>query len=253
VPRLIANGANLERVVAGESLIKTKGGNEHSLDIQEDIPGLEALVDEFPETRLVIFDPITSYCQCNENSNLQVRRALKPLLDFAAHRNIAVLALTHLNKKVDLGMINRTIGSRAWSAVPRMVWGLRTEQIEDEDGHKTDTDGRLLLCIKSNIGPKPRGLRFTIGDGGRVTWEDERVNLSIDGDCGVKAHRIDEASDWLREFLGSKCMTAAAVFEEGKTAGFSRDLLNRAKERLRIKPSKLGFGGQWFWELPQWG
>jgi len=26
-----------------------------------------------------------------------------------------------------------------------MVWGIRTEQIEDEEGNKTDTDNRFLL------------------------------------------------------------------------------------------------------------
>jgi len=252
VPRLTANGADRKRVIAGDSLIKTKGGDEQAFDIEDDIPGLEALVNDFPQTRLIVFDPITSYCQCNENSNSQVRQALKPLVDFAARRNIAVLALTHLNKKVALGMINRTIGSRAWSAVPRMVWGIRTEQIEDTDGQKTDTDSRFLLCIKCNVGPKPKGLRFSIGDGGRVIWHEERLNMSMDNDCQLKSSRIDKASEWLREYLGNKQMTSAAIFEDGEKAGFSRNLLYRAKDKLKIRPSKSGFGdaGLWFWGLP---
>lgn len=253
VPRLIANGADLDRVVAGGNVVKTSDGSEQPFDIERDIDQLDAQINKYPETRLVIFDPITSYSSCHENSNSEVRKALKPLVDFAARRNIAVLGLTHLNKKVDLGMINRTIGSRAWSAVPRMVWGIRTEQIEDEDGHKIDTDNRFLLNIKCNIGPKPKGLRFSIANGGRVIWDEERVSMSMDGDCGLKTSRIEEASDWLREHLGNKTMSSVAVFEDGEKAGFSRNLLYRAKDKLKIKPNKIGFGdeGQWFWELPK--
>ena len=250
-PRLTANGADLYRVVAGENIFTTANGEEEPFDIEQHVPELDALVDEYPETRLVIFDPVTSYVHCNENSNAQVRRALKPLIDFAARRNVGVLILSHLNKKVDLGMINRTIGSRAWSAVPRITWGIRTEQIEDEDGGKTDTDNRFLLCIKSNIGRKPKGLRFSIADPGIVVWDEERFNLTIDADCRVKTKRINEASDWLREYLGKKAMSATVVFGDGEKAGFNRALLNRAKENLGINPTKIGFGGEWFWELPK--
>jgi hypothetical protein len=253
VPRLTANGADLERVVAGESFIETADGDEEPFDIERHIPELDALADEFPETRLVVFDPITSYVHCHENSNAKVRTALKPLIDFAARRNIAVLTLTHLNKKVDLGMINRTIGSRAWSALPRMVWGIRIEQIEDEEGRKTDTDSRFLLCIKSNIGPKPKGLRFSIAEGGRVVWDEERVNLSMNGDCRLKKKRIDEAADWLREYLGKAAMASTEVIDDGIKAGFGRNLLYKAKDALGVKDSKVGFGAdsQSFWELPR--
>ncbi len=254
VPRLKANGADLSRVIACEYIKPSSGGNEECpFNIQRNIPELDSLVEKYTETRLVVFDPITSYVSCNENSNSEVRKALKPIVDFAARRNIAVLGLTHLNKKIDLGMINRTIGSRAWSAVPRMVWGIRTEQIEDEEGNKTDTENRFLLNIKCNIGPKPKGLKFSIGEGGLVTWDTERVNLSIDGNCGIKANRIDDAVDWLRQYLeGNKWISSTTIFEDGKEQGFTKSILYKAKYKLKIKASKLGYGeaGQWLWELP---
>jgi len=146
-------------------------------------------------------------------------------VDLATRRNIAILALTHLNKKVDLGMINRTIGSRAWSAVPRIIWGIRTEQIEDEDGNKVDTDNRFLLNIKCNIGPKPKGLKFSIGKGGRVTWDAERITMSMDSDYRVKTNQTEEAAEWLEEFLSNGAMTSKAIFKEGKREGFSERVL----------------------------
>ncbi|MBL7186133.1 MAG: AAA family ATPase [Phycisphaerae bacterium] len=251
VPRLIANGADLNRVIDAGNIVQK--GDEMPFDIENDIWELDSLIDKYPETRLVIFDPITSYCCCNENSNSEVRRALKPLLDFAARRSVAVLGLTHLNKKIDIGMINRTIGSRAWSAVPRMVWGIRTEQVEDDEGQKSDTDSKFLLCIKCNLGPKPKGLRFSIGDGGRVVWDEERVHISIDNDCKVRTSRIDEAVIWLKKYLGDKQMTSAAIFEDGGEAKFGRNLLYAAKKNLKIRKSKSSFHGEgiWFWELPK--
>jgi hypothetical protein len=251
-PRLIANGADLERVIAGESFVKIKGGKEESFSIEHNVPELDALIEEFPETRLIIFDPITSYSTCNENSNSEVRKALKPLVDLAARRNVAVLALTHLNKKIDLGMINRTIGSRAWSAVPCIIWGIRTEQVEDEDGSKIDTDNCFLANIKCNIGPKPRAFKFSIGEGGKVTWSEERIVMSLDNDNRVKTNQTEKAVKWLKEFLRSGVMTSTAIFEAGKQEGFSERVLNLAKDKLKIKPDRIGFGrgGGWWWELP---
>ena len=251
VPRLIANGADLSRIHLAENIINA-AGEESFFDVEHNISQLDNMIDEFPETRLVIFDPINSYVSCNENSNKEVRQALKPLVDFAASRNVAVLILSHLNKKVDAGFINRTIGSRAWSAVPRLSWGIKEEQI-DEDGDKVSTGNRFMLNIKCNIGPKPKGLKFTIGDNAKVVWDAERVVMSMD-DNVEKVSRLDEAKEWLKEVLSqSTDVSSSVIFEDGAKMGFNKKLLYRAKEDLNIKPHKMGFGdtGQWLWTLPE--
>lgn len=248
-PRLIANDADRNRIHLAEG-IETASGDDCEFDLERDIVELDAWVDELPETRLIIFDPITSYVNCNENSNSEVRKALKPLIDFASRRKIAVLGLSHLNKKIDAGMINRTIGSRAWSAVPRMSWGVRTEQVEDEDGHKSDTENRFMLNIKCNIGPRPRGLKFSIGDGGCVTFDTERLDMSMDDQGGVKISRLNEAVTWLTERLAQGSVLSQTIFDEGQKRGFYQKLLHRAKDELKIKPRKEQFGGRWSWSLP---
>ena len=248
VPRLIAMGADTSKVIDGKDILE-ENGEEYPFDIEKNIPELDKLVDEFPDTRLIVFDPITSYCFCNENSNSEVRKALKALVDFAERKNIAVLGLTHLNKKVDLGFINRTIGSRAWSSVPRMVWGIRTEQVEDEDGHKIDTDNRFLINIKCNIGKKPQGMKFHIGEDGCIIWDEERVNLTIDANCREKTSRINEAVDWLKEYLGNGKVLSTEVFSDGEAQGFGKSLLNRAKQELEIKPCRIDFSGPWYWRI----
>ena len=76
--------------------------------------------------------------------------------------------------------------------------------------------------------------------------------MSMDNDGKVKASRVEEASRWLTEYLGTKQMTSTAIFDDGEEAGFGRSLLYRAKDKLKIRASKSSFGGEgiWFWELP---
>lgn len=213
-PRLIANGADMRRVHLGESVVEVNG-EETEFDIERDIAVLDDWADELPNLQLVIFDPITSYVSCSENSNAEVRRALKPLIDFAERRGVTVLALTHLSKKVDLGMINRTLGSRAWSSVPRMIWGLQVEQVEDEDGHKVDTGNRFLLCVKCNLGRKPQGLKFSIEDGGKVVFGTERIDRHIDDQGGIEPSKANAVSDWLKERIGLDVIPASEITAEG--------------------------------------
>jgi hypothetical protein len=225
-PRLIANGADMSRIHLGESVISTDG-TEDFFNFEFDIDVLSDWADELPDLRLIIFDPITSYTNANENSNSEVRGALKPLIDFAARRGVTVLMLSHLSKKVDLGMINRTIGSRAWSAVPRMIWGLQPEMEEDEDGNKVDTNHRFLLCVKCNLGKKPQGMKFFIGDGGKVTFDTQRFDHDIDSSGGMQSSRSDEIGQWLIDRIG-----------EFSTP--QKDLAAEAKEKWSINSSRLG-------------
>lgn len=204
IPRLIANGANLKRVhLISDPFIETENG-EDIFDFEHNIKLLYQLADQWPDLRLVVFDPINSYTNADENSNMKVRRALKPLIDFATERNIAVLGLTHLNKKIELGANNRTIGSRAWSATPRMKWQIDVEKAENEEGHKVETGNRFLWCTKCNIGQKPQGFTFRIGEGGQVVLTGERNNYQGESDTGgIKASRKDEIGEWLLDRLKS--------------------------------------------------
>lgn len=248
-PRLIANGAELGRIHLAESVIEADG-QETEFDIERDIQTLDDWADELPDLRLVIFDPITSYVSCNENSNSEVRRALKPLIDFAERRNVCVLALSHLSKKVDLRMINRTLGSRAWSAVPRMVWALQVETAEDEDGHKIDTGSRFLLCVKCNLGRKPQGLRFAIEDSGAVVFDTERFSRNVDQDGGAEPSRASEIGRWLTDRIGVDVVPASEITKEGcKKWGISKQRLGKIASQSGIHKRFSVAEGCWVWTV----
>src|SRR5205085_1824914 len=56
----------------------------------------------------------------------------------------------------------RTMGSLAFTAASRAVWGLAQD--------REDPERRLLLPIKNNLGPPSRGLAFRIQDA-KVEWD----------------------------------------------------------------------------------
>ena len=248
-PRLLANGADMGRVHFAESVIEIDG-TENELDIERDIQVLDDWADELPGLRLVIFDPITSYVSASENSNSEVRRALKPLVDFAERRGVTVLALSHLSKKVDLGMINRTLGSRAWSSVPRMIWALQVEQVENEDGNKSETGSRFLLCVKCNLGKKPKGLKFSIGDGGKVVFDTMRIDRDIDDSGGIKPSRGSEIREWLIERIGADAVPAAEITKEGcQRWGISKQRLGKISTEAGINKRFFDTEKCWVWSV----
>lgn len=61
---------------------------------------------------------------------------------------------------------------------------------------------------------------------------------------------LDAAIAFLRECLQSGPVDSKVIFKEGKARGIGKDTLYAAKDRLRIRPKKLGFTGGWIWSLP---
>ena len=254
VPRMMANNVDLNRVHLAEEVQEIDGEDVPFL-IERDIGLLEDMLDTYPETKLIVIDPITGYSNCNENSNREVRQALKPLVDLSHRRKIAIVGLTHLSKKVDLGFINRITGSRQWGAVPRMSWGIQTVQEEDDEGHKVDTNDRDLLCIKSNQGRKPQGLRFSIGEAhghnGAVTFSNERLTKHID-EGGAQGQHKEEIGDWLRHRItknGGEMARNKIVQEAEKQFDIKENRLGVIASDAGISKVKGGYQGESLWKI----
>lgn len=238
VPRFIVNKAELGRILLPES-----------------VGQLDELCSMYPDVRLIVLDPITSYIAGNENSNVEVRAGLKPLVELAEKHNVAILGLSHLSKKVDLKLINRTLGSRAWSAVPRMTWTVVRPTDE-----MTDDNERLLVNVKNNLGPKPQGLKYTIEadekfpDVGVVQWSNDRVNY--DPDAKGEQDRnflIDDCVTWIGEYLKEHgACSSKQLIADGEIAGFKQRMIWEAKKRAGVQAHRRGGfagSGEWIWSL----
>jgi putative DNA primase/helicase len=254
-PRLVAAGANTDKIHA-LTTIRLKGGQFSPFNMTY-IPFLELAVRRFPDTRLVIIDPVTSYLGSgvDDHKNSQVRNALGPLKELASACKVAVLIVTHLNKGTGTKALNRVSGSLAYTALSRANWLVA----KDPDNPKR----RLMLDAGNNLAEDPSGLAYSIVDG-RVVWEPDPVLMSAN-EVLQKEHeerrterrenpsKVEQAEAWLADLLhDGRSVPSADIFEQGTIKGFKKNVLYEVKERLGIRAEKQGFGhgGQWTWSLP---
>jgi AAA domain len=143
VPRLVAGGADLERVHA-LPIIRIDAKTKRAFLLTEDLDELERHLSALPNAILVTIDPITGFLgtgKINSNSVTDIRGALAPLSDLAERRNIAIHTVTHPPKTTTSAM-NAFIGSQAFIAASRMAH-LTTKEV-DEEGKPT---GRFLMAM----------------------------------------------------------------------------------------------------------
>ena len=95
VPRLLAAGANLERVHILKCI--RKDGKDRQFLLGEDLDVLERAVKAIGEVGLITLDPITAYMggKIDSHKTTEVRNQLGPLKDFAERMNIAISTITH--------------------------------------------------------------------------------------------------------------------------------------------------------------
>ena len=238
-PRLDAHGADVNKVF----ILNYK--TDEFFNLVTHLPALESIIARIPDLRAIFLDPITAYLgNINANSNAEVRAVLTPLAALAARYDIAVIGINHFNKRQDLSYMYRGLGSTAFVAQARSAWGILTD--------KDDEETRILCPIKSNYCIRPSGLRYRIIDGA-IQFESEPFTIRIDDAGDRNSAKLDNAVDWLQNRLESGAVLSSTIFEEGETQGFKRNLLFRAKDSLKIKASKEGFGdsGRWLWELSE--
>jgi len=174
IPRLIAAGANMERVFV---LTGTEeNGHERAFNPAKDIERLMQRVAEIGNVSLIIIDPILQVVGGDSHKNAEVRRALEPLVAFAEEHGIAILGITHVNKRSKgKDLIDRITGSLAYTAVARIV-------ILAVKGAKTEGNNAPHSCVlvraKSNIGPIEGGFAYQV-ESHQFELYGEQFNTSI--------------------------------------------------------------------------
>jgi hypothetical protein len=199
VPRLIAAGANLERVCFVQAAVTEDGKGQRMSNFQADIAKLKALIEEIGDVVLVIIDPVTAYMgKIDSHKNTDVRAVLAPLGELAQERHVAIASVTHFTKgtnNASTKAIDRIIGSVAFIAAPRIGFTV----IADPE----DPDRRLFLHVKNNISRSPQGLAF-------------RVEQHVVG------------SDNRGDFIGSCVAWEGGPIEKNGRRGFERQRQRRA-------------------------
>lgn len=255
-PRLEAAGADLKRVHVIEA-VRDRDGRERTFDLAADLASLKRLVRQLNDVAVVIVDPITSYMgtKIDSHRTTDVRSVLEPLQRFADEVGVAVLAISHPPKAAQGKAINAATGSLAFVAAARLFFLTATEP---------ETERRLLLPVKNNLGPKAGGIGYRIDQSKvskgiiapHVIWDDAPVTMTADdamrsGDSSEGSETIPEAIEFLIDLLTAGPLPAKKVIGTAKESGISERALRAAGKKLGIKPKKSGFdGGNWVWELP---
>jgi putative DNA primase/helicase len=261
IPRLIAAGADRERIHIVSAVLQEDGKGRRTFNLQADLALLEAKIREIGDVALVIIDPISSYMgKADSHKNSEVRGALEPANEMAARMGVAILSITHFSKAgsgTTSKALHRFIGSIAFVGAPRAAFAVVAD---------TDNEGRMLLLhAKNNMAPKPPGLAYRllqiiVSDGivaSYVHWEDTPVTISADEALGAaegsRENRSarEQAEEFLRERLAAGPVPQKQVRADAEGAGLAWATVRRAKDRLGIRPEKDGMDGGWLWTLPK--
>src|ERR1700735_4690441 len=258
VPRLMSAGADLTKIhkLSMVSVTNGKGETQEDRDFQldTDIALLNGFLADHPNVKMVVVDPVTNYLGSSRMMDDQsVRRVLMPLKDLSEKYPLAVLAIMHLNKKVDLNAIYRIGGSMGFGGVARLAW-LFVKSPEDELRPEAKEEF-MMLRVKANIVKRDvGGLKYEIRTRPvRIEGEDTQQpylaftgvvdkdpNLMNPNKPGERpAHRPAEklpaAIKWLTDFLAGGPKSSAEIMHYGyDESSFSRPTLQRAGEDLGV-------------------
>jgi putative DNA primase/helicase len=255
-PRLDAAGADPHKVYLLERIIDINKKGQHikrSFSLKRDVAAIEQELEQRPQTRLIVVDPISAYLGgADSHNNSDIRSLLSPLSELANKKKVAVVLITHLNKSSSQGSaMYRATGSLAFVAAARAVFIVTRDQ--------DDPDRRLFLPIKNNLGTDREGFAYRViqADNGApiVDWEDEAVTISADDALAVLSNedktKRQDAISFLERKLKDRHVDSEELFKSAESCGISRSTLNRAKSELGVDSFKTGFEGGWAWRLKQ--
>lgn len=196
---------------------------------------------------LVIIDSLGAAHSRDENSATKMTPLLKKLASLARNRDVAILAIHHINKgdpKDTSGelTLNRIRGSNT------IAYHARTIMALDHPTRWPEGTNRFHL-LKSNLSKKPDPLAYQIEEDG-VHFVAAPAPDALGGGFTPtrEVGRVTEAVNWLEDFLSSGPKPSALVLEAASKAGFPEITVRRAKDRSGHIASRKTKDG-WVWEI----
>lgn len=249
VPRLIAHGANMDKVVLLDGKRPADDGKGFVLGITcQDVDIICEAVEAAGDCKLILVDPIGSYLggQTDSHRDNEVRAVLDPLIKLSRDKGAGLLVVAHVRKSENQYADDAVLGSRAFTTLSRSVLHLAA----DPD----NKDRYLLAPGKMNIGRRAPTLAYKVdqvnvpGAGFQplLVWEEDEIEgMTADdilgggagrGRPGPEPTQIERAVAWLEGVLdGEKNGVESAVVDRGaKAASITDATLRRAKEQLCV-------------------
>lgn len=272
LPRFAAMGGDPHRIffVGNVSL----DGKTRPFDPARDMDALKRKAERVGEIAMLGVDPIVNVVAGDSHKNTEVRRSLQPVVDLAAHLRAVAIGVSHFSKgTAGRDPVERVTGSVAFGALPRIIFGAAKRT--DEQG-----GGRVLVRAKSNIGPDGGGFTYDLHQvevpgcpglsASQVRWgeplEGAARELLAQAEVIEPSDEItgtEHAEQFLLDLLcpvsnesGQRTSSGRMLARDAKKLadmeGITKKALRRARERLKVKVEREGFGKNMasYWHLP---
>jgi DNA polymerase I-like protein with 3'-5' exonuclease and polymerase domains len=263
VPRLMAAGADLDRVEIAK-MVATQRGEKRMFSLLTDLPLLRQKIAEVGDVKVVLIDPVTAYLghgKIDSFRTTDVRAVLAPLVDLATQTRTAVIGIMHFNKKTDVtNALLRISDSLAFGATARHVYAV----VKDDENDRT-----LFVKGKNNNAPRDqKALAYSFGvrDVGidpkteaviqapHIIWHPQHVDVTAaEAMSAVTENKSPAARDAAKKFLTEMLATGPVKKSDIEDAAeancISPTTLRRAKDDLGVEAIKDG-RGPWLWKLP---
>ncbi|HUA14793.1 MAG TPA: AAA family ATPase [Verrucomicrobiae bacterium] len=270
-PRLMAAGADCSKVLRGA--VVPVGEEEKPADrmltLKDHVSRLGRILEEHPDIGLVILDPLHSFFgDVNANADQDMVPLMDSVVEMLQKSKATMIGICHLNKKSDVGSMQKILGASAIPAKARAIWGF-TKDPEDKDV-------RYMACVKSSLAEAPNTLVFTIVSeevpGKHASIKTSRIEWKGDSDedaddilkreretskDGITNRKTSACMAWLmRQFTAKASWPARDLYSLGEEEGFNDKMMRRAKDKLNagediviLVEDRRGQpnGGGWWW------
>ncbi|WP_165984205.1 AAA family ATPase [Streptomyces sp. YIM 98790] len=257
VPRLIAAGADLDRVFRIDVEDVLRGETMISLPL--DVALIEQAIAEHDVAALIV-DPLMSTLgkTTDAHRTQDVRQALEPLVRMAERTRALTLGIAHFNKAAGTDPSQLISGSGAFKDLARAVLAFARDRETDEQV-MTQTKNSLGRLDLPSLGYMIEGCDVPTRRGaanvGRIVFTgiSERTvedTLSAPADPDAASER-EEARQWLIGYLtdhGGEA-TAGEVLKAAEKDGIAKRTLQRARSKAGVTSQRAGFGKEWVWSL----
>lgn len=273
-PSLLAAGADTKRVhyVAGFNE-EDADHTTRMLALDEDCEKLRTKLQEYPDIKIILFDPLTSYLgKAKKNNDQEIRTVLMKLRRLARETGLAVISVDHFNKDTKQTIaVYRQSGTQALTAVPRIVWSFLP--VDENEPIETPSDpdatyGKMLTAKGNKLPPQKRkGLLYKIvgkkipgiiDPVGRTVWigmANQSANQALAGGMAGSPKSAD-AAEWVTKYLAEGPKSSEEFYAAARSAGFNTktepgkgdDILQTACKAAKIESWQTRDG--WLKGLP---
>jgi putative DNA primase/helicase len=261
VPRLIAAGADLTKIQIVEAVKGEDDKGRRTFNLQTDLQKLEASIKRIGDVLAIIIDPASAYMGkgVDSHNDQAVRTVLAPVAEMANRLDMAIISIMHFNKgnsQAGTKVMHRFMASVAFVAAARVAFAA----VRDPDDDKR----HLFLHAKNNLSPPAPGLAYRIEQDlvtpaliktSHIVWEAGSVDITAAQAMAASqskdvAPALEEAKQFLAGMGDGKLVKD--IEKEAKEACLSWATVKRAKDALKIRSERDGYGsaGAWMWKMP---